>query len=66
MVTPKRPQATCLTALRRRVAVGVGLETVFIFSAFTGVRHAAEAIHGDGEGFVGFLADGAEATWRRW
>ena len=61
MVTPKRPLATCLTALRREIAVGVALEALFVFAAFAGVRHAAEAVHGDGQRLVRLLADGAEA-----
>ena len=40
-----------------RIAVGVGREARFVLAAFAGVRHAAEAVHGDGEGFVRFLAD---------
>jgi hypothetical protein len=50
-----------LTALRRRIAVGVALEAGFVFAALAGVRHAAEAVHGDGEGLVRFFADGPEA-----
>ena len=61
MVTPKRPLATCLTALRREIAVGIALEAFFVFAAFAGVRHAAEAVHGDGQRLVGLFADGAEA-----
>ena len=59
-MTPKRPEATCLIALRRQIAVGVGLEALFVFAAFAGVGSAADAVHGDGEGLVRFLADGAE------
>ena len=44
-----------------QIAVGVALEALFVFAAFAGVRHAAEAVHGDGQRFVRFLADGAEA-----
>ncbi len=40
-----------------QIAVGVGLEAGFVFAAFAGVRHAAEAVHGDGEGFVRFFAE---------
>ncbi len=43
------------------VAVGVGREAGFVFAALAGVGHAAEAVHGDGECFVSFRADGAEA-----
>ena len=61
MVTPKRPLATCLTARAARIAVGVGREARFVFAAFAGVRHAAEAVHGDGESFVRLFADRSEA-----
>ena len=44
-----------------QIAVGVALEARFVFAAFAGVGHAADAVHGDGERFVRFLADGAEA-----
>ncbi len=43
-----------------QVAVGIGLEARFVFAAFAGVGLSLDAIHGDGEGFVRFLADGAE------
>src|ERR1700722_17229103 len=42
-------------------AGGVWGESRFVFSPFTGIRHAPEAVHGDGEGLVSFSADGAEA-----
>ncbi len=42
------------------IAVGVGLETRFVFAAFAGIGFAAHAVHGDGQRLVGFLADGAE------
>ena len=38
-----------------RIAVGVGREAGFVLAAFAGVRHATEAVHGDGEGLVGFF-----------
>ena len=44
-----------------QIAVGIGLEARFVFAALAGVGHAAEAVHGDGESFVGFFADGSEA-----
>ena len=43
-----------------RIAVGVGHEARFVFAAFAGIGLAAHAVHGDGEGLVRFLADGAE------
>ena len=42
------------------VAVGVALETLFVFAAFAGVGLAADAVHGDGQRLVRFLADGPE------
>ena len=44
-----------------QVAIFVALETLFVFAALAGVGHAADAVHGDGEGFMRFLADGTEA-----
>ena len=35
-------------------------ETRFVFAALAGVRLAADAVHGDGQRLVRFLADGAE------
>jgi hypothetical protein len=43
------------------VAVGVALEALGVFAAFAGVALAADAVHGDGQIFVRFLADRAEA-----
>ena len=60
MVTPKRAEATCLMALRRQIAVCVGLEALFVFAALAGVRLAANAVHGDGQRLVRFLADRAK------
>ena len=40
-----------------QIAVRVGLETLFIFSALAGVRLAADAVHGDCQSFVRFFAD---------
>src|SRR5207253_7873982 len=42
------------------VAVGIGLEALGVFAAFAGVGFAADAVHGDGQIFMGFLGDGAE------
>ena len=44
-----------------RVAVLRPGETLGILAAFAGVRFSAEAVHRDGEGFVGFLRDRAVA-----
>ncbi len=44
-----------------QIAVRIALEARFVFAALAGVGHAADAVHGDGERLVRFLADGAEA-----
>jgi hypothetical protein len=59
VVTPKLPEATCLMELRRSRR-WVGAEALFVFAAFAGVGAGTDAVHGDGESFVGFLTDGAE------
>ena len=41
--------------------VAIGHESLGVFAAFAGVALAADAVHGDGEVFVRFLADRAEA-----
>ncbi len=43
-----------------QIAVGVALEALFVFAALAGVGLAADAVHGDGQRLVRFLADGAE------
>src|SRR5574341_2046430 len=42
------------------VAVGVALVARLVLAALAGVGLAADAVHGNGEGFVGLPADGAE------
>ncbi len=37
------------------------MEALFVLSALAGIGHAPDAVHGNGQGFVRFLADGAEA-----
>jgi hypothetical protein len=59
MVTPKRPEAICLMALLRQSPLGSGSEAVGVLAALAAVAFAADAVHGDGLGFVGLLADGA-------
>ena len=61
IVTPKRPEATCLIAERLRVAVGQRLEPLGVFAAFARVALAADAVHGDGQRLVGLGRDRAEA-----
>ena len=51
-VTPNRPEATCLMALRRRSPFGVGRVAVGVLAALAGVRPPAEAVHGDGQRLV--------------
>ncbi len=41
------------------VAVGIGLEALLVLAALTGVGTPADAVHGDGQGLVRFLADRA-------
>ena len=60
MVTPKRAGSHLLDRAAAQIAVGIGLEARFVFAAFAGVRLAADAVHGDGQRLVRFLADGAE------
>ena len=43
-----------------RIAVGVGSVAGLVLAALAGVGFAADAVHGDGQRLVGFLADGAE------
>ncbi len=43
-----------------QIAVGISLEAAFVFPAFARVGFAADAVHGDGQGLVRLLADGAE------
>ena len=59
LVTPNRPLATCLMALRAAVAVGVGREAGRVFAPLARVALAADAIHGDGQCLVRFLRDRA-------
>src|SRR6516165_6002673 len=40
-----------------QIAVRVALEALLVLTAFSGVRHATEAIHCDRQRFVSFLAD---------
>ncbi len=63
-MTPKRPEATCLMAERRESPLASGIVARGVLAALAGVRATAEAVHGDGEGLVGFAVDRAEATWR--
>lgn len=38
--------------------IRVRIKTGCVFTAFTGIAHAAELVHGPGHTFVGFLAEG--------
>ncbi len=60
MVTPKRRGSHLLDGAAAPVAIGIALEAGFILAALAGIGLAADAIHGDGQGLVGLLRDGAE------
>ncbi len=53
MVTPKRPEATCLIAERIGRAVGQRHEAVRLLAAFAGIGLAADAVHGERQRGVG-------------
>ena len=53
-------------ALRRRSPFGIAHEARFVFAAFAGVGLAADAVHGDGQRLVRFLARSSRTTSRRW
>ena len=44
-----------------RVAIGHEVIAFGVFAAFAGIAFSADAVHGDGQGFMGFLADRAIA-----
>ena len=48
-----------------RVAIGIGLEALFVFAAFAGIRHSAQAVHGDGQRLVGLFANRSVAHGAR-
>ena len=60
-MTPKRPDATCLIALRRQSPFGIRREAVRVLAALAAVAAAADAVHRDGERLVRLGADRAEA-----
>ena len=43
-----------------QIAVGVGLEALFVFPALARIRFAADAVHGDGQRLVRLFADRTE------
>ena len=43
-----------------RISVGIPFVALFVFAAFAGVRHSADAVHGNGQRLVRFLADRAK------
>ena len=49
VVTPKRPDATCLIERAHAVAVRQRLEAIRLLAAFAGIGLAANPVHGDGE-----------------
>src|SRR5579872_1702661 len=56
----KTRRGDLLDGAAAKISVGVGLESCLVFSTFAGVGFAADAVHGDGQSLVGFLADGPE------
>ena len=57
LVTPKRPEATCLMA---RAALRVQ-QPVHVLAALARVGLGAQTVHGDGQGLMRLLGDGAVA-----
>ena len=49
MVTPKRPDATCLILERMESPLASGTKRSGFLAALAGVGAAADAVHGDGE-----------------
>ncbi len=45
-----------------QVAIGIRLEARLVFAALAGIGFTADAVHGDRQRFVRFLADRAETT----
>src|SRR5262249_54514250 len=43
-----------------QITIGIGLEALFVFAAFASVRLTSDAVHGDRESLVRFLADRTE------
>ena len=43
-----------------QVSVGIRLVALFVFATLAGIGLAPDAVHGDGQGLVRFLADRAE------
>ena len=60
MLTPKRPEATCLIAERRWSPLASGREADGILAALAGVRLAAEAVHRDRQRLVRLARQRAE------
>jgi hypothetical protein len=60
-VTPKRADATCLIAERRRSPFASGRGPFDVLAALARVGPAAEAVHGDGQGLVRLGGDRAVA-----
>ncbi len=57
----KAPRGHLLDGRAHGIAVGQANEAVRFLAALAGVRAAADAVHGDGQGGVGLAADRAEA-----
>ena len=59
-MTPNRPDATCLIALRVERAIRARREALRVFAAFAGITAPANGIHGDGNRLVHLFAERAE------
>src|ERR1700730_17638433 len=60
VVTPKRPDATCLIAERMDSPFGSGLKRAASSAASPGIRAPADPVHGDRERSMGLARDRAE------
>ena len=54
------PGCHLLDGATAQVAVFIGFKATRVFAAFTGIAASADAVHGNGEVFMGFAADTAE------
>src|ERR1700689_2075213 len=53
LVTPKRPEATCLMALRRRSPLGSGEKGSGALAPLAGIGSPADPVHGDSQRLMG-------------
>src|SRR5207302_9028128 len=54
------PGGNLLDRAATPIAVRIALEALLVFPALAGIGFAANPVHGDRQGFVGFFANGAE------